>query len=110
MLAEGEKSPEEEDYERIESLRANSGSKKKNGEVLGVEFGLDESVLYEVPRERWKSIQGIEKNPSEKAWRRTQDRKKRLGDDNNEAVDNERYGCDSRGRNKCRGVLRRGRF
>ena len=96
VLAEGEKSPEEEDYERLEALRANSYTKKKNGEVLGVEFGLDESVLYEVPRERWKNSGYREKNLSGKAWRRTQDRKKRLGDENNEAVDNEYYGHDSR--------------
>ncbi len=97
VLAEGEMSPEEENYEKMEALRAIAGGKKKKeGEVLGVEFGLDESVLYEVPRERWRRSGYREKHPNEKSWRRTEDKKKRSCDDA-EAIDNERYGGSGEG-------------
>ena len=77
-------SPEEEQYYKMETLRARNAPPSRDGEVKGVEFGLDESALYEMPQERWKRSGYREKKKRKggkecegKTWRRYEDLKKR---------------------------------
>ena len=81
VLEEGETSPEEEYFSQMDRRAADRPLQGGDGDKpKGVEFGLDETALYEQPQQRWRKSGFRETKPggkgTGKSWRRYEDRKR----------------------------------